>query len=77
MAQRCIIPTESFYEPNYESGKAVHWNNQQPGEVRIGIAGIHRIGQTPDGRDVFTIAMPTVNADEHPLMKRFNKPGVE
>ena len=35
------------------------------------------MGQTPDGRDVFTIAMPTVNADGHPLMKRFNKPGDE
>jgi putative SOS response-associated peptidase YedK len=36
--QRCIIPTESFYEPNYESGKAVRWNIQQPGEVPMGIA---------------------------------------
>ena len=75
--QRCIVPTESFYEPNYESGKAVRWNIQQPGEVPMGIAGIYRMWQTPDGRDVFTMAMLTVNADDHPLMKRFHKPGDE
>ena len=75
--QRCTIPTESFYEPNYESGKAVRWNIQQPGEVTMGIAGIYRIWRTPDGRDVFTMAMLTVNADDHPLMKRFHKPGDE
>jgi putative SOS response-associated peptidase YedK len=75
--QRCIIPTESFYEPNYESGKAVRWIIQQPGEVPMGIAGIFRMWRTPDGRDVFTMAMLTVNADDHPLMKRFHKPGDE
>jgi putative SOS response-associated peptidase YedK len=75
--QRCIIPTESFYEPNYESGKAARWNIQQPGEVPMGIAGIYRMWQTPDGRDVFSMSMLTVNADDHPLIKRFHRPGEE
>ena len=71
---RCIIPSESFYEPNWESGKAVRWRIWQPGEVPMGIAGIYRKWRQPDGREVFTFAMLTVNADGHPLMQRFHRP---
>ena len=74
---RCIIPAESFYEPNYETGKAVRWLIQQPGEVPMGIAGIYRRWRHDDGREVFTFAMLTVNADNHPVMQRFHKPGEE
>ncbi len=28
--QRCIIPTEKNYEPNYESGKPVRWAIETP-----------------------------------------------
>jgi putative SOS response-associated peptidase YedK len=41
------------------------------------IAGIYRQWTAPDGRKMFTFAMLTVNADDHPLMKRFHKPGEE
>ena len=74
---RCIIPAESFYEPNWESGKAVRWRIWQPGEVPMGIAGIYRKWRDPDGREVFTFAMLTVNADGHPVMQRFHRPGEE
>ncbi len=74
---RCIIPVEAFYEPNWESGKAVRWLIQQPGEVPMGIAGIYRKWRHPNGREDFTFAMLTVNADGHPVMARFHKPGEE
>jgi putative SOS response-associated peptidase YedK len=74
---RCIIPSESFYEPNWETGKAVRWIIQQPGEVPMGIAGIYRKWKHPDGREVFTFAMLTVNADGHPVMQRFHRPNDE
>ena len=74
---RCIIPAESFYEPNWESGKAVRWIIQQPGSVPMGIAGIYRKWRHPDGPEVFTFAMLTVNADGHPVMQRFHKPSEE
>ena len=74
---RCIIPAESFYEPNWESGKAVRWRIRQPGEVPMGIAGIYRKWRHPDGREVFTFAMLTVNADGQPVMQRFHRPGEE
>ncbi len=71
---RCIIPAESFYEPNWETGKAVRWVIQQPGEVPMGLAGIYRKWRHPDGGEQFTFAMLTVNADGHPVMQRFHKP---
>lgn len=76
--QRCIIPAEAFYEPNYESGAAVRWAIFQPGSVPMGIAGIYRRWTHPDdGREMFAMAMLTVNADDHPFMRRFHKPGEE
>ena len=74
---RCIIPAESFFEPNWESGKAVRWRIWQPGEVPMGIAGIYRKWRDPDGREVFTFALLTVNADGHPVMQRFHRPEEE
>lgn len=76
--QRCIIPAEAFYEPNYESGTAVRWAIFQPGSVPMGIAGIYRAWTHPDdGREMFAMAMLTVDAGDHPFMRRFHKPGEE
>jgi putative SOS response-associated peptidase YedK len=75
--QRCIVPAEIIYEPNYESGKAVRWAIQQPGAVPMGIAGIYTRWRHPDGRELFSFAMVTVNADGHPVYQRFHRPGDE
>jgi putative SOS response-associated peptidase YedK len=75
--QRCIIPAEGFYEPNYETGKPVRWAFHLPGGIPMGIAGIYKPWTTPDGREVFAMAMLTVNADDHPLMNRFHAPDDE
>lgn len=76
-SQRCIIPAEAFYEPSYETGKAVRWRISQPGDVPCGIAGIYRRWKNPAGGELFTFTMLTVNADGHPVMQRFHKPGDE
>lgn len=75
--QRCIIPAEVVYEPCYESGKAVRWAIQQPGDVPMGLAGIYKRWRAPDGRQLFTFAMLTVNADGHPVYQRMHAPGEE
>ena len=75
--QRCIIPVECVFEPCYESGKAVRWCIQQPGEIPFGIAGIYRGWRAPDGRMLWTFAMLTVNADGHPVFGRMHAPGEE
>ena len=43
----------------------------------MGIAGIYRSWTHPDGREMFGMAMLTVNADDHPFMNRFHKPNEE
>ena len=74
---RCIIPAEAIIEPCYESGRAVRWCIQQPGEVPIGIAGVYRQWRGPDGRFLWTFAMITVNADGHTVFQRMHAPGDE
>ena len=77
-AQFCIIPVTSFYEPNYETGKAVRWEIADADGGPLGIAGIWEHKQDgPNGLPLLSFSMLTINADEHPLMKRFHKPGDE
>ncbi len=76
--QRCIIPAEHIYEPRYdESGRSTRWAIGQAGAVPMGIAGLYDVAVHPDGRRFFTMAMLTVNADEHPFMRQFHRPGDE
>jgi len=73
--QRCIIPAEAIYEPNWESGQCERWAIYQEGQVPFGIAGIYTQWRDfKTGQDVFSFSMLTVNADDHPLLKRFHKP---
>ncbi|MBA3625400.1 MAG: SOS response-associated peptidase family protein [Methylibium sp.] len=74
---RCIIPAEAIYEPNYESGSAVRWRIRLANDDPMGIAGIYRTWANVEGELVFTMALLTVNADDHPFMKRFHLPGEE
>lgn len=76
--QRCIVPAESVFEPNYETGKAVRWRISQEADIPFGIAGLYRRWRDPKGGPpIFTFTMLTVNADTHPFYKRFHKPGEE
>lgn len=75
--QRCIIPAEKVYEPNYESGKAVRWAIESPDAVPMGIAGIwaeHHALKMPDGTPALSFSMLTVNADGHPVFSRMHAP---
>lgn len=76
--QFCIVPAESFYEPCYETGKSVWWKISHAKDHTLGIAGIWDWkAEGPDGRPMFSFSMLTINADGHPLMARFHKPGDE
>ncbi|RQZ18383.1 DUF159 family protein [Burkholderia sp. Bp9031] len=41
------------------------------------VTGIWRTLQRPDGTEQHTMAMITVNGDEHPIMKHMHRPGDE
>ncbi|WP_370564735.1 SOS response-associated peptidase family protein [Cupriavidus sp. UME77] len=71
-----LVPTTSFYEPNYESGpKSVRWKIWLKDEDKFAIAGLWRAWQGEAGGEVFSRAMLTINSDKHPLMSRFHAPG--
>jgi putative SOS response-associated peptidase YedK len=73
--QRCIIPAEAIYEPNWESGPCVRWAIHQEGFIPFGIAGIYTSWFDQKTKtEVFSFSMLTVNADDHPFMRRFHKP---
>ncbi|WP_408585428.1 SOS response-associated peptidase [Paraburkholderia bannensis] len=74
--QLCLIPCEAFYEPDYETGKAVRWRIGMADGSPFAIAGLWREWAEEAGK-ALSFTMLTVNAAEHPLMKRFHKPGDE
>jgi putative SOS response-associated peptidase YedK len=76
--QFCIIPAENFFEPSYETGKPVRWRIAPAGHEPLAIAGIWEWrANGPDGLPLLSFSMLTINADGHPLMDRFHKPGDE
>jgi putative SOS response-associated peptidase YedK len=75
--QFCLIPCQSFFEPNYETGKAVRWRIGLAGGQPTAIAGLWRQWEEPDGGSSLSFTMLTLNADLHPLMSQFHKPGDE
>ncbi len=74
--QLCLVPCEAFYEPCYETGKAVRWRIGMASGDPLAIAGLWREWGEEEGK-ALSFTMLTVNAAEHPLMKRFHKPGDE
>jgi putative SOS response-associated peptidase YedK len=74
--QWCIIPVESFFEPSYESGRAVRWKIARDDGELLGIAGLWEWRPTggPDNLPLLSFTMLTINADNHPLMRRFHRP---
>lgn len=77
--QFCLIPCEWFYEPYYASpaAKSVRWKIGMASGVPLAIAGLWREWEDEEAGKALSFTMLTVNADEHPLLKRFHKPGAE
>lgn len=71
---RAIVPADWIYEPNYETGMPVRWKIRHVEDEPIGIAGLWSCWVAPDGQVIESFTLLTVNADEHPLMKRFHRP---
>ena len=66
---------DNFYEPNWETGKAVRWGIERADNQPIAVASIwERFIDKETGEIVFSFSMLTVNADGHPVMKHFHKP---
>ncbi len=69
---------DTFYEPCYESGKAVRTAIQQVNQEPMAIASIWDTWTEPDtGELIVSFSMLTINANRHPIMKRMHKPEEE
>jgi putative SOS response-associated peptidase YedK len=73
--RRCIIPAQSFDEPNWESGKNEWWRPRRADGRAWGLAGLWSMWlDKGTGEVVESYTMITMNADLHPLMQRMHKP---
>jgi putative SOS response-associated peptidase YedK len=75
--QRCIIPAQAIYEPDWRSGKAVSTRIEQVDGKPLGIAGLWSTWKSPKGDLIYSFTMLTINAQSHPLMNQFHKPADE
>jgi putative SOS response-associated peptidase YedK len=75
--QHCIIPAEAFFEPDWRSGRAVATRITSADGEPLGLAGLWSRWRSPQGELVHSYTMLTINADNHPLMQQFHKPGEE
>jgi putative SOS response-associated peptidase YedK len=77
-AQYGLMLVDHFYEPDYETGRSIRWKIGLPCQSPFGIASLWERWTSPaTGETVVSFTMLTVNADRHPLMKRFHKPADE
>jgi putative SOS response-associated peptidase YedK len=73
--KRCIIPAWSFDEPNWETGRNVWWRFRRADGTPWGIAGLWNTWtDKATGELIPSYTMLTINADQHPLMRRMHKP---
>lgn len=76
-AQHCIIPADAFYEPDWRSGRSVPTRISRADREPMGIAGLWTTWKSSSGESLYSFTMLTINADDHPFMKQFHKPGEE
>jgi putative SOS response-associated peptidase YedK len=73
--QRCVIPAVSFDEPNWESGRNVWWRFARRDGAPWGLAGLWNTWVDRASGEVHeSYTMLTINADDHPLMRRMHRP---
>jgi putative SOS response-associated peptidase YedK len=73
-----LVLVDNFYEPCYETGKAVRKQIRLESGGPFAIACLwDRWKQPETGEIVTSFSMLTVNADQHPVMKRFHRDGDE
>jgi putative SOS response-associated peptidase YedK len=74
--QYCLVPADAFYEPSWETGRAVRWRIEMSNAKPFAIAGIwERHGEGDNYFESFS--MLTANADGHQVMKHFHRAGDE
>jgi putative SOS response-associated peptidase YedK len=73
-----LVPMMNYFEPCWESGRAVRWRLHRPDHAPFAVAALHELWTDPDsGEQVRSFSLLTVNADTHPMLRRMHRPGDE
>ena len=72
-----LVPMAAFYEPDYETGKALRWKIERHDKRAFTVAAIWDFWKQPTGEGLHSFSMLTINADDHPVMGRFHAPSDE
>lgn len=72
--QHCIIPTMSFFEPDWRAGKSRPTRIERADGIPMGIAGLWDRWTSPEGELIYSFTMLTINAKDHPVMNQFHRP---
>lgn len=75
--QLCIVPAQKVFEPNWETGIHERWALGLAGEEPFGLPGMWRTWEEEDGTISNAFTHFTLNADDHPLLRRFHRPNEE
>lgn len=75
--QHCVIPAAAIYEPDWRSGKAVPTRIVRADGGMMCVAGLWERWASPEGKEVLSYTMLTINADDHPFMSRYHRPDKE
>jgi len=76
--QYALVPMLHYFEPCWESGRALRWCIAQASGEAFAVAGLHeRFTDRETGETLHSFTLLTVNADHHPLMGRMHRPGDE
>ena len=73
-ARHCIIPADAIYEPDWRSRKPIATRIARTDGQPMGIAGLWSSWKSPQGKELHSYSMLTINATEHALMRDFHKP---
>lgn len=77
LSRHCIIPADAIFEPDWRSGKCMPTRIVRSDRKPMGIAGLWTGWKQPNGEILRSFTMLTVNADDHPFMRNYHKPGDE
>lgn len=73
-----LAPMDHFYEPCWESGRAVRWRIQRADGQPFAVAALWESWTDRGTGEILTsFSLLTVNADAHPVMRRMHRPGDE
>lgn len=73
-----LVLMESFFEPNWETGKAVRWRIKRADAAPMAATCIwERFIDKETGEVIFSFTMLTIHASGHEVMQRFHRPADE